>query len=61
MTKVFRTIQEYDVWVDTETKEWDCTCPFGSFYRWSKKWMREGNICRHAKEVFDELENKKDS
>lgn len=41
---------EYDIWIDTETGDWNCTCLHGTIGRW-KKGMEK--YCKHVKKVID--------
>ncbi len=54
--KHWNNINGYSQYIDDETNEMGCTCPFMSFFVFSKKF--KGKICRHLKQFKQELEEK---
>ena len=58
----FKTIninsKEYEQRILTNNGElitWNCTCPFGSAFRFSKKYEGQDKRCRHAEECINLL------
>lgn len=46
--KKFFEVGGYSQWIE-DTGEWNCTCIFGSNWRWSKKSIEENKKCVHIK------------
>ena len=48
----------YDVWVNVVDKKivaWNCSCIFGSWFRWGGYWRKKGTYCKHVKDLIRTL------
>ena len=40
-----------------KVSSWNCTCTFGSVYRFSKRWLGTDKKCKHIKKCVKHLED----
>jgi len=50
--------REQRIVIDQNRKisDWNCTCSFGSVWRFSKKWLGTNKKCRHIERCIEHLE-----
>ena len=46
--KTFYKVGGYEQWINVDGN-WNCTCPWGSSWRWTKKSIAENKKCVHIK------------